>query len=810
MSSLQRVLFRSLLRAAQSIDASAALAARSAPLPRSSPPSLSSTSSWTTFKFVQSYVAELDGTGALRQSLLSDEHKGSLASLVSARFKEADTGGTEEAFAVLRDAVGLVDAAEVVAAWTTDRAAILSAVAAAQAGQQPASSSGGGGGGGGSTLDSQLDLDLTLRGAAAIAHLIDGSTPSSDDNGDGDDDDDDDDDATATMTHATLEPQLGELRSRVQEMHCRAIDMIEQEEALNNPEGGLPPPSTGNKGDGNNGNSGNNGGGGGGGGIGGVQLPTTVLPLFDRLRLLTTALSEVEGFSIPKGQSPLSPDHSHLRRVLESKAGLPISLTLVYMAVARDLGIALEPVNFPGTFLACVRSDLFAPPPASADGAGGDDGQRHGGGGSGSSSSSSSSSRKGGSSDRPGEATSGGNGNGNGNGNGGGSSGSGGGISICLETGELRVEGDEDDIASRCRVLPALQALEGTWWAVYAGHGVEIVQFEVEVAGTGRSGRSGSGSGSHGGSAGNGKEGGGESGDGEGSGGDPEAADEGPSSDAHLLRGTKITGDSFVPAGERTFEVRVPVSLTKPSNPSSSNSNGGGGRVGRIDAAIEAASASDDGSKSNQESGGAAAAAADKAFTGEDGADPDDMDGLGDNNASSSSSTSGSSSSGRLHGKWLEGLIQVADEGFANPRDARAQLLIFDDDEASLRTIDGLQLNFRRCDASDGGQVLLSPASGGMLLSRRQATRMLDSVGVPLDTLEGCGYEQVVRRMCVNLANQASSRSGGGSEGDQESGGDDGGNGSGGAGPRIGTGEPSAAFWESMADDLVPVLPAGH
>ncbi|XP_071946433.1 F-box only protein 21-like [Antedon mediterranea] len=51
-----------------------------------------------------------------------------------------------------------------------------------------------------------------------------------------------------------------------------------------------------------------------------------------------------------------NPDNSFINKVLESKKGIPISLAVVYAAVARRLGISLEPVNFPNHFL--LRLDV--------------------------------------------------------------------------------------------------------------------------------------------------------------------------------------------------------------------------------------------------------------------------------------------------------------------------------------------------------------------------------------------------------------------------------------------------------------------
>lgn len=52
-----------------------------------------------------------------------------------------------------------------------------------------------------------------------------------------------------------------------------------------------------------------------------------------------------------------TPLNSYLSTVLESKQGIPISLTLIYKAVADRLNLQVEGVNAPGHFLARVEAD---------------------------------------------------------------------------------------------------------------------------------------------------------------------------------------------------------------------------------------------------------------------------------------------------------------------------------------------------------------------------------------------------------------------------------------------------------------------
>jgi regulator of sirC expression with transglutaminase-like and TPR domain len=50
-----------------------------------------------------------------------------------------------------------------------------------------------------------------------------------------------------------------------------------------------------------------------------------------------------------------TPEHSFLDRVLETRVGLPISLSVVYLEVARRAGIALYGVSFPGHFVVAAN-----------------------------------------------------------------------------------------------------------------------------------------------------------------------------------------------------------------------------------------------------------------------------------------------------------------------------------------------------------------------------------------------------------------------------------------------------------------------
>ncbi|MCU1381781.1 MAG: hypothetical protein JWL71_478, partial [Acidobacteria bacterium] len=55
------------------------------------------------------------------------------------------------------------------------------------------------------------------------------------------------------------------------------------------------------------------------------------------------------------------PRNSFLNEVLDRRTGIPITLSLVYMEVARRAGLAVEGVNFPGHFLLRCRTERTLP-----------------------------------------------------------------------------------------------------------------------------------------------------------------------------------------------------------------------------------------------------------------------------------------------------------------------------------------------------------------------------------------------------------------------------------------------------------------
>lgn len=65
---------------------------------------------------------------------------------------------------------------------------------------------------------------------------------------------------------------------------------------------------------------------------------------------LNRELFDIQGFR-GNSQDYYDPRNSYLNEVLDRRLGIPITLSIVYMAIGRRLGLALEGVAFPGHFL---------------------------------------------------------------------------------------------------------------------------------------------------------------------------------------------------------------------------------------------------------------------------------------------------------------------------------------------------------------------------------------------------------------------------------------------------------------------------
>jgi regulator of sirC expression with transglutaminase-like and TPR domain len=76
--------------------------------------------------------------------------------------------------------------------------------------------------------------------------------------------------------------------------------------------------------------------------------------------ILNAYLFDEEGFTGNRDRYD-DPSNSFLNEVLERRTGIPITLALVYMEVARRAGLTVEGVNFPGHFLLRHRAQRDSP-----------------------------------------------------------------------------------------------------------------------------------------------------------------------------------------------------------------------------------------------------------------------------------------------------------------------------------------------------------------------------------------------------------------------------------------------------------------
>ena len=89
----------------------------------------------------------------------------------------------------------------------------------------------------------------------------------------------------------------------------------------------------------------------------------------DRLRAINYVLFEVEGFHGNRDDY-YDPRNSYLCDVLARRTGLPITLSIVYMAVAARAGLKLQGINTPGHFVvrcATLGQPVFVDPFSGGD-----------------------------------------------------------------------------------------------------------------------------------------------------------------------------------------------------------------------------------------------------------------------------------------------------------------------------------------------------------------------------------------------------------------------------------------------------------
>lgn len=91
-----------------------------------------------------------------------------------------------------------------------------------------------------------------------------------------------------------------------------------------------------------------------------AQLPSLRMgghEMLAQVQALRHVLADEEGLSGDTERYD-APENSFIQRVLERRAGLPISLSVIYLEVARRARIPLFGVSFPGHFLvACVAAE---------------------------------------------------------------------------------------------------------------------------------------------------------------------------------------------------------------------------------------------------------------------------------------------------------------------------------------------------------------------------------------------------------------------------------------------------------------------
>lgn len=75
-----------------------------------------------------------------------------------------------------------------------------------------------------------------------------------------------------------------------------------------------------------------------------------------RVSMLNAYLFEEQGF-VGNRENYEDPRNSFLNQVLERRTGIPITLALVYIEVARRAGVPVEGINFPGHFLLRCPAD---------------------------------------------------------------------------------------------------------------------------------------------------------------------------------------------------------------------------------------------------------------------------------------------------------------------------------------------------------------------------------------------------------------------------------------------------------------------
>lgn len=83
------------------------------------------------------------------------------------------------------------------------------------------------------------------------------------------------------------------------------------------------------------------------------RIPADVVPV-QRLRWLNRFFFQDLGFA-GNVNDYYDPDNSYLHRVLETRRGIPISLSVLYIELAHQIGLQARGISFPGHFLVKMR-----------------------------------------------------------------------------------------------------------------------------------------------------------------------------------------------------------------------------------------------------------------------------------------------------------------------------------------------------------------------------------------------------------------------------------------------------------------------
>lgn len=79
------------------------------------------------------------------------------------------------------------------------------------------------------------------------------------------------------------------------------------------------------------------------------RLPADIAPI-PKLRLLNNFFYQELGFA-GNLNDYYNPDNSYLHRVISTRRGIPISLAVIYMELAQQIGLDVKGISFPGHFL---------------------------------------------------------------------------------------------------------------------------------------------------------------------------------------------------------------------------------------------------------------------------------------------------------------------------------------------------------------------------------------------------------------------------------------------------------------------------